>query len=151
MPDALDALPLGTVVAIGNPANGRLAVRGEDGWRVLTRPGAPLVDRGDFRAGWVVCNPPPAEPVKVSPPPYDLLGMGGRNTHAQAAEEALAGLEDVDSDPDYLLRLAEVHARLAVAEEVHDLRVQLADELRIVAEAIDIAAVAVAAAGEDVR
>lgn len=61
MPDVIPGpdLPVGTVVTIGHPGNGRLAARARDGWRDL-RAGAPLVDPEDFRAGWAIVGRPAA-------------------------------------------------------------------------------------------
>jgi hypothetical protein len=53
-------LPVGTVVTIGHPGNGHLAVHYHDGWR-NARNGA-AVDPEDFRAGWAIVGPQEPEP-----------------------------------------------------------------------------------------
>lgn len=51
--------PVGTVVAVGNPANGLRAVRYHDGWHwVHNGRDDGRVDLEDFRAGWVVVGTP---------------------------------------------------------------------------------------------
>jgi hypothetical protein len=66
MPDpTLSELPVGTVVTVGHPGNGRLAARARDGWLDLGT-GAE-VDPEDFRAGWAIVGVPPVEPGPSRP------------------------------------------------------------------------------------
>jgi hypothetical protein len=61
MTDALPVpvLPVGAVVTIGHPGNGRLAVMHSDGWRLLggLRHGGP-VPVEEWRAGWTIVGGP---------------------------------------------------------------------------------------------
>jgi hypothetical protein len=61
VPEILSNLPVGTVVSVGHPGNGRLAARARDGWLDLGT-GAP-VDPEDFRAGWAAAGAPTVNPT----------------------------------------------------------------------------------------
>lgn len=62
-------MPIGSVITLGRPGDGRLAVKGENGWRLLSS--GDLVDPEEFRAGWDDFHPRPgprAEPAAVPVP-----------------------------------------------------------------------------------
>jgi hypothetical protein len=67
---SLDELPVGTVITIGHPGNGILAVRYPHQWKYL-RDGSPTVDDEDFRAGWQVVDPSPAPQPRLHACPDD--------------------------------------------------------------------------------
>lgn len=81
MPDPTPApdLPVGTIVTIGHPGNGRLAVHASDGWHDLA--GAAHVDPDDFRVGWTRIGPVSAGNVPT-----------GLRSLAESASDAVMGV-----------------------------------------------------------